>query len=74
MMITLFMHLIVYGSQKRIFGIGQNLKHLDLHIKMLENIEIYISAHLILRALKRYCKKQIIMGLGHLAAERPLKN
>ena len=45
-------------ESKEDFWIGQSLKHLDLRIKMLENIEIYILVHLILRALKKYYKNK----------------
>jgi len=37
----LFMFLIVSGVQKKIFGIGKNLNHLDWLMKVLPPIKIY---------------------------------
>ena len=53
------MHPIVDGKLKVTLLIGQNLKRLDLRIKMLENTEIYILVHLILRALKKYYENKL---------------
>ena len=61
-MSILYMHHIVFGIQKKIFGTGLSLRHLSLLTKMLGNIKIYILVLLILKVLKK-CYKSTNLNL-----------